>query len=122
MDINIVNSFIRFQTIVKYYHWATSSYDAHKITDTMHADLALFIDNFVEAYSGSTKSQVPRGESVECKFTIPTSNESFLKSCEVFSDFLVRLKVRKDMTPQLVNMIDELLATLDKYAFLLRLK
>jgi hypothetical protein len=122
MDIDIVNSLIRFQTIVKYYHWATPSYDTHKITDTMFADLGLFTDNFVEAYMGSSHSQVPRGQEVKCNFSVPTSNESFLKTCERFCDFLKNLKSRKDMTPQLVNMIDEILATLDKYHFLLRLK
>ena len=41
MDINIVNNLIRFQTIVKYHHWATPSYDTHKITDNMFDFLTL---------------------------------------------------------------------------------
>lgn len=122
MDINIVNSFIRFLTIIKYHHWATSVYNTHKITDTMHADFSLFVDDFVEAYMGSSKNRVPQGSNVECRFTVPSTNKNFLSICEGFNDFLSNLKTKKDMTPQLINKIDEMLAKLDQYMFLLRLE
>jgi len=115
---DIVCKFLHYQTLIKIYHWQTSSFARHKASDELHATLQEKIDNFVEVMQGS------RGKKI--KFTktkmLPIQNVSengAVKMLIKFKSWLNELSLNED---DLMNLRDEIVSSVNKTLYLYDLK
>lgn len=108
---SIVFTFIEFLNVVKLHHWHTRSYAEHKATDELYESLNEHIDKFVEVMMGDKRLPY-----IKKKVTLSNpTHEVFVKKVHEFKKFLLRIK----MTPQLMNIRDDLLTDIDQFIYLL---
>jgi hypothetical protein len=110
-NTSIVFVFLEFLNTVKLYHWNTHSYAEHKATDELYESLNKNIDKFVEVMLGDK-----RLPNIKKKITLATTtHEVFVKRVNAFKQFLLKLK----MSPELMNLRDDLLVDIDQFIYLL---
>jgi DNA-binding ferritin-like protein len=123
----ITSTFLCMLNTIKIYHWNTDHYATHKATDQLYGDLNEKIDTFVETMLGkesvSTRHKVLKINSL--KMSTYKSNKDFRKETESYKSFLIGLTNNKLFnTPQnsdLMNMRDDILASLNQFLYLLTL-
>ena len=123
----ITSTFLCILNTIKLYHWNTDHYATHKATDQLYGDLNSKIDTFVETMLG--KESVPSRNKVleihSLNMNTFKSNKDFRKETESYKSFLIRLSDDKSFnTPQnsdLMNMRDDILASLNQFLYLLTL-
>lgn len=124
----ITSTFLCILNTIKLYHWNTDHYATHKATDQLYGDLNAKIDTFVETMLG--KENVPsRNKVLEINYlhlNTFKSNKDFRKETEEYKSFLISLSDEKSLnTPQntdLMNMRDDILASLNQFLYLLTLR
>jgi len=129
---DIVLKFMEMLTTVKIHHWKTRSYATHKATDELYEDLNKYIDEFVEVMLGKDhSSETNRRVSMICRGSSEGScvvrvfdcsdQDSFVKKIEEYKSFLIGLnkKIDGERSSDLLNIRDEILATLNKTTYLL---
>ena len=114
---------------VKLYHWNTLSFSVHKATDGLYGDLNTLIDQFVEVLLGkhANISESQRHDILNIsslKVHTYKDNGKFKKELEEYKKFLMNLDkhFNKGDNSDLLNIRDEILATLNKMSYLLTLK
>lgn len=114
---------------VKLYHWNTLSFSVHKATDGLYGDLNTLIDQFVEVLLGkhANISESQRHDILNInslKLHTYKDNGKFKKELEEYKKFLMNLDkhFNKGDNSDLLNIRDEILATLNKMSYLLTLK
>jgi len=114
---------------VKLYHWNTLSFSVHKATDGLYGDLNTLIDQFVEVLLGKHNniSESQRHDILNInslKLHTYKDNGKFKKELEEYKKFLMNLDkhFNKGDNSDLLNIRDEILATLNKMSYLLTLK
>jgi len=118
LNNSIITAMMKFLMLVKYYHWSTDSYNRHIISDGFYTNLNVLIDRFVETYQGIAESTVPMGMKVDISFESYT-DDTFVSRLQMFLDYLGR--IRQDMThSELLNIVDELAAEIQKTIYLSR--
>lgn len=123
----ITSNFLCMLNTIKIYHWNTNHYATHKATDQLYGDLNEKVDTFVETMLGkesvSTRHKVLKINSL--KMSTYKSNKDFKKETESYKSFLIGLTNNKLFnTPQnsdLMNMRDDILASLNQFLYLLTL-
>jgi DNA-binding ferritin-like protein len=123
----ITSTFLCMLNTIKIYHWNTDHYATHKATDQLYGDLNSKVDTFVETMLGketvSTRHKVLKINSL--KMSTYKSNKDFKKETEGYKSFLIGLTNNKLFnTPQnsdLMNMRDDILASLNQFLYLLTL-
>ena len=123
----ITSTFLCMLNTIKIYHWNTNHYATHKATDQLYGDLNEKVDTFVETMLGkesvSTRHKVLKINSL--KMNTYKSNKDFRKETESYKSFLIGLTNNKLFnTPQnsdLMNMRDDILASLNQFLYLLTL-
>ena len=123
----ITSTFLCMLNTIKIYHWNTNHYATHKATDQLYGDLNEKVDTFVETMLGkesvSTRHKVLKINSL--KMNTYKSNKDFKKETESYKSFLIGLTNNKLFnTPQnsdLMNMRDDILASLNQFLYLLTL-
>lgn len=116
------------QMNVKLYHWKTSSYDKHKITDELYNTLSNEIDSFVEVYQGQMKLgerlvfNMANDEKENCLLN-NKDDEEFIKYINECLGKMedIKNKYIKDKT-QLINIVDNMIASINKAMYLLGMK
>jgi len=124
----ITSTFLCILNTIKLYHWNTDHYATHKATDQLYGDLNSKIDTFVETMLG--KENVPSRNKVleinSLHLNTFKSNKDFRKETEEYKSFLIGLSNEKSLnTPQntdLMNMRDDILASLNQFLYLLTLR
>lgn len=107
---------------IKLYHWQTHSYARHKATDDLLDSLDKLIDEYVEVYMG--RYGRPRVNARTGTVRIENMSEKeaarFIRTCmqHLQGAFVRRLK---ETDTDLVNLRDEMLAHLNKAAYLFSL-
>lgn len=116
----VIEYFIGLLGQVKVFHWATTSLAVHKALDELHASLSDSIDTLVEAYIGRTKKQPLR------KFVIATSSTTDASKVEKYleteSDKLLKMSAEWTKYPELQNILQEMIASVNKALYVCRLK
>jgi hypothetical protein len=121
MSEEIIKVFFHMTLNVKLYHWQTTLYSRHKATCELFASIIDLTDNFVETYIG--------------RYTRPNFEEDFQINVSQISDEEARnmiqqyiLFLKKEVPKQLkqhdtdlLNIRDELLASLNKTLYLFTL-
>jgi hypothetical protein len=113
--------FIEMLNTVKLYHWKTRSFATHKATDELYDDLNKYVDEFVEVmlgYKGGIRANIPRSS---VKLNDFKSSDQFKHKLEEYKKTLISYtrKLDPSTNSDLLNIRDELLATLNKTTYLL---
>ena len=114
---------------VKLYHWNTLSFSTHKATDELYGSLNTLIDQFVEVLLGkhNNVSERNKHEILSVK-TLHMKNYKdngmFKKEIETYKKYLIGLSkhFNDSENSDLLNIRDEILATLNQISYLLTLK
>lgn len=95
------------------------SYAKHKALDELHSVLSDHVDRIVESYIGRLKKQPLKKFTIETKATTDTSKmEAYL---EGEREKLTALCKKWDSYPDLQNILDEMVADINKTLYLCRL-
>lgn len=117
----IIGALFTLQHTIKVYHWQTTSFARHKATCDLLAGMDPLIDNFVEVYMGRYgRPQFKNGLSLTIR---ELTDESAEIAITEYITFLKRElpKYVKTGDTDLFNIRDEMLALLNKTAYLFTL-
>lgn len=118
-DKKILTYFMSLLSQIKLFHWSTMSYAKHKALDELHTSLSDKIDLFVEAYIGKYKKQPLKVFEVNTTATTNTDNiENYL---DANRDLIDSLQKGFNKVSELQNILQEIMAELDKTIYLCRL-
>ena len=120
----IVSMFLKMLNTTKLYHWRTYSYATHEATDSLYADLNKYIDEFVEVMMGKMDNRNKILNINLVKMNVPNNNNDFKKEIEYYKNFLIELDphLKSKGNSDLMNIRDEILASLNKLLYLMTLK
>lgn len=113
--------FMGMLNTVKLYHWKTLSFATHKATDELYEDLNKYVDEFVEVmlgYNGGIRANLPHTNIKMNDFSTP---EQFKRKMDEYKKTLISYTQKLDpvQNSDLLNIRDEILAALNKTAYLL---
>jgi DNA-binding ferritin-like protein len=117
----ILQYFVSVLSQIKLYHWATTSYAKHKALDELHEDLSNKVDLFVEAFIGRYKKQPLKVFTIETKGTTDTANTKIEKYLETERAKMVEMSKTFKNASELVNILDDMMALIDKTLYLCNL-
>ena len=125
----IITYMLQMLMTVKLYHWNTLSFSTHKATDELYGSLNTLIDQFVEVLLGkhNNVSERNKHEILSVK-TLHMNNYKdngmFKKEIETYKKYLIGLSkhFNNGENSDLLNIRDEILATLNQISYLLTLK
>ena len=120
----IVSMFLKMLNTTKLYHWRTYSYATHEATDNLYADLNKYVDEFVEVMMGKMDNRNKILNIHLVKMNVPNNNNDFKKEIEYYKNFLIELDphLKSKGNSDLMNIRDEILASLNKLLYLMTLK
>lgn len=125
----IVTQMLQMLMTVKLYHWNTLSFSTHKATDELYGSLNTLIDQFVEVLLGKHNniSERNKQEILSVKtlhLHTYKDNGKFKHQLETYKKYLIGLNkhFNNGENSDLLNIRDEILATLNKISYLLTLK
>ena len=125
----IITNMLHMLMTVKLYHWNTLSFSGHEATDNLYGDLNTLIDQFVEVLLGkhSNVSERNKSEILSIKSLHMNNykdNGKFKQEIETYKKYLVGLSKHfsQSENSDLLNIRDEILATLNQISYLLTLK
>lgn len=125
----IVTQMLQMLMTVKLYHWNTLSFSTHKATDELYGSLNTLIDQFVEVLLGKHNNVNERNkQEILAVKTLHLhtykDNGKFKHQLESYKKYLIGLNkhFNNGENSDLLNIRDEILATLNKISYLLTLK
>ena len=110
--------------MIKLYHWKTKSYATHKATDGLHGKLGDLVDRYVEVFVGKYDIDLKMNDysSLTLK-NIKDNQELEIFITELISFLLhVHKKLDVEIDVDLFTLRDEIIAELNQFLYLLRLK
>jgi len=126
---HMITSMLQMLMTVKLYHWNTLSFSTHKATDELYGTLNTLIDQFVEVLLGKHNNVSERNkQEILAVKTLHLhtykDNGKFKQQLEMYKKYLVGLSKQfsNGENTDLLNIRDEILATLNKISYLLTLK
>ena len=115
--MSLIELLLTLQNQLRIFHWQTESYAEHQAFGGAYEDLDDLVDNFVEVYMG--KNDRPMAKD---KFNISLMNisENKLSFIDAYIDVLTNdlPQALKETDTDLLNIRDEMLATLNKLKYL----
>lgn len=118
LSCTLVMTFFKFQNELKLYHWRTHDYSRHKASDKLQDKMLDLIDVFIEAYMGEFgRVSVPRKDLHIRIFTDKTAP----KLLQEMIHFLTTLDKPLKSKPSLLNIRDEMVATIQRTLYLFTL-
>jgi len=116
----LLSTFFSILTQIKLYHWSTMQYGVHKALDDLHGSLSDKVDQFVESYIGRFKKQpLP---AMTLKMEAVNDISKLEKYLEQARDSLKTIAKAVSKESQLLNILDEMVADIDKTVYLIHLK
>lgn len=116
-NASIVQRFLEYSNQLKLYHWKTSSHSRHVSSDALYSDLQSGMDRFVEAYIGryGRDSILADGATTTLKMYDDSQGEQLLNDLVVFLERDIPSHIKD---PDLLNIRDEILASVEKTKYL----
>jgi hypothetical protein len=108
---SIIITFLDFLNVVKMYHWNTRSYAEHTATDALYRVLGKNIDKFVENMLADKRLPTLKTKI----YIVNTNRPVFMSKLNKFKSFLLKL----NMTPDLMNIRDDMLSNVDQFIYLM---
>ena len=119
----VVKQIFDFLNNLKLYHWMTTSYPRHKAADECFDSIQSLSDKFVEIFIGKYGRSKLIPPSFSPKNSVTRYTDSDIKELFVdFIDFLRRLKLDPKADSDLLNIIDEMVGSLNQTLYLFTLK
>ena len=121
--MNILSSMLQFQNQVKIFHWQTYGFSEHEAFGGLYDSLSGHVDEFVEVFMGKYGRIIAKDS-----FALTLQNYksiSPVQAMDAFIGFLSndlpsQLDITKDT--DLLNIRDEILASVNKTKYLITLK
>lgn len=118
--MKLISPFLRIQNQLRIFHWQTTSFAQHKAFGEAYDEFDELIDSFIEVYTG--KYGRTRAKLV---YNIELENHTanYLETIDSFIAYLISLTDELDQSvdTDLLNIRDEMLASLNKLKYLLTL-
>lgn len=124
---SIVHCALDFSSRVKLFHWQTTSYEEHKTLNNFYKDFSKLTDTLIETIFGKFGRQELSTE--ECSVSLKNYKESDdkavasllseMESC-YFNECRKKFSTEKD--PEIINIIDEIIALIQKNKYLISLR
>jgi DNA-binding ferritin-like protein len=125
----IVRYMLQMLITIKLYHWNTLSFSVHKATDDLYGVLNTLIDQFVEILlgKGDNVSEKKKHDILDMKtlhLKTYKDNGAFKNEIESYKKYMIGLSsvFTQRENSDILNVRDEILATLNKMSYLLTLK
>lgn len=107
---------------IKLFHWTTSKYSSHKALDDLHKNLSEDIDKFIEVYIGKFDlNNTNMKTSFHINMKAETNNENGIKEYLKFHTEILK-NLRKKLSTELQNIIDNMIANINQSLYLLNLE
>jgi hypothetical protein len=118
---DVIQFFMGMVAQVKLFHWSTMSYAKHVALDSLHGSLSSKVDAFVECYIGKYNKQPLKSFTVQTKAVTDTSGlEKFLNAvCDQLT--AMHKAFDKEKAPELSNILEEMMAEIDRTMYLCKL-
>ena len=121
--MNLIGRLLFMQMQLRIFHWQTLSFAQHKAFGEAYETLDGMIDEFVEVFQGKRGIVKAREKFVvELRNLSDHDPISCLDECIGFLSGELTASLDADADTDLLNLRDEMLATLNKTKYLLRLK
>ena len=113
---------IQFHATIKLYHFQTKNYGAHRASDKLFDKISLKYDQFLEVYQGKHGRIPPINANIQIK---SVSDKNIKGYCKHFVEFMRKAtketcKLRKNS--DLCNILDEMIADINQFIYLLSFK
>jgi hypothetical protein len=119
--MQLITPFLKIQNQLRIYHWQTDSYAQHKAFGKAYDKLGDLIDTFIEVFIG--KYGTTRAK-VSYKIELDNLADDYLTHIDDYIVYLTNLtnELDTDKDTDLLNIRDEMLATLNQLKYLLTLR
>jgi hypothetical protein len=115
----IIGRFMEMLNVVQLFHWKTKVYAQHIATDKLYATLQSLIDKYVETMLASNDRFVLK----EINIQDVEDEDIFLSKIEEYKKFIIETKNDNNndnnSRPDLENILDEMLASLNQFTYLM---
>lgn len=120
---HIVKTFLEMLNVIKLYHWKTHSFPEHKNTDELHEQLQSHVDKFVEVYLGKNGTRLGKWDK-QMEARQYENTKDFKTRMYFYRTFIIELKqcYKKTKDSDLSNILDEILADVNQFLYLLTFK
>tara|TARA_Y100000389_G_scaffold203876_1_gene253888 strand:- start:11673 stop:12125 length:453 start_codon:yes stop_codon:yes gene_type:complete len=120
---HIVKTFLEMLNVIKLYHWKTHSFPEHKNTDELHEQLQSHVDKFVEVYLGKDGTRLGKWDK-QMEARQYENTKDFKTRMYFYRTFIIELKqcYKKTKDSDLSNILDEILADVNQFLYLLTFK
>jgi hypothetical protein len=108
---------LRYQNLIKIYHWQTPSYARHKASDELFETLSSLTDKLVEGLQGASGQRVFFGRPVQLTLD-DVNDQDAVELVTEFKDWLQVLQRQVELDKGLSNIRDEIISALDKALYL----
>jgi hypothetical protein len=121
--MNIVTKMLEFQNQIKIYHWQTYGYSEHQSFGSLYGEVSDSIDDFVEVYMGKYGRIIS-----PTNFVLTLQNYKAASPIIALDTFITYLtsELPTSLDPvkdsDLLNIRDEILASINKTKYLITLK
>ncbi len=112
----IVGTLTDMLHVVKLHHWRTHDYSVHKATDNLHEALSEQVDSFVEKLLGSKQT---RATLTHLRMNAYNTLPALKRRMEYYKRYLRGMPA--SLGPDLLNIRDELLGSLNQFSYMLSL-
>lgn len=132
--MSVISPLLTILNQIKIYHWQTKSFSEHKALDMAYEALEELIDEFVEVYqgtfgriksaSGSFEFELENLQAEDYQKEQIDQDSYLLKKIDQWIAYLKSFNSDSDLNDKsdLLNIRDEMLATLNKLKYLLTLR
>lgn len=111
-DLNdIIKEFLSYLDTVKVYHWKTKMYARHIASDALHGDFSKQVDMFIEVYMKNLNPVIGK---IKLN-SIDTDDNEIIQSTYKLRKYLQELSIQDS---EILNIRDEMIATLNKFLYL----
>ena len=118
---SLLRKIIQLQRQIKFFHWNTKNYAAHKITDDFHATLSGLVDQLVEV-SISHKMKLANINKYYKKVKEFKTKDDVMKYVDNISKEIAMLHKKKDIPQDIKAILDTVVGELNRFKYLFVMK
>ena len=115
---SFVGRLFEFHNNVKLFHFQTKSYAAHKVSDELFAQWSELYDRFLEVLQGKLGKRISTIHNCHTRVHTFTTVD-MKKYTRLFIKYLKRYHKRYMRYTELTNILDEMIASLERFLYLL---
>lgn len=119
--MKLISPLIRIQEQLRIFHWQSESFSQHEAFGKAYSELNELIDNFVEIYMGKYGKVKAK---VTYSIELDNLGENYIEYIDSYIEYFDSLSGELDSSKDsdLLNLRDEMKASLNKLKYLLTLK